>query len=502
MVTDWPRSRRSRSGRGVTLWMMVCTCAAVLTVLLLGAGPAGAGKPGSWSNVTGDTGTNLTQVDTVRGAGDTLWVAFYRDKATSQDLLVRSITPAGALGALVPVQTGWKVLNNPAIGRLSSGDLRMFFSGIRSTAASDPYSGLSDATSTTGTVWALRATPPVVYDYQGSGATAYAADVDAAVLPSGEAFQAWSGLGSGPVWVHKGYSDAATSQYNYMTQVGGGTGYFAALDFDRKTSALWVAWMVLDGALEGVYVQQVDTATAAPIGSPTRLSGTYPLDMMSSKVPLTGRPGGQGGVFAVYPVGDPTPKTIRLYQLGTTIKAMNVAGGSASKDEAGVAADAKGRVWVFWSENGRDNDTIFAKRSNPGVTRFGRTVSVKTPKGLPYLYHLTGNARDARLDVLAHLSGSGEGDATYHTQVLPGLSAKASPTKVKVRKKQTVTVTVSDAGVPVKGALVRIGGKKGKTNAKGKARIKVGPYKGQRTLTFKVTKSGYSGTSTKVSVRR
>jgi hypothetical protein len=465
------------------------------------AGPATAGGPGSWSDVTGDTGTNLTQVDATRGEGGALWIAFARESGTDDDLVVRSISPSGSPGALTVVQAGWDIINNPAIVRLTTGELRVFFSGMRSTSPSDPYDGLTDSTSATGASWALRTAPPVVFDDQTSGSVAYAADVDAVVTPGGTAFQTWSGAGSGPVWVHRGYSASPAAQHDLMTQLGGGSGYYAAVESDRASGDVWAAWMVLDGALEGVYAQRVDPASSAPVGVAQRLTGTHPLSLLSSKVQMTGRAGGQAGVYVACPIGGAAPKKVRLWHLGDPTTFVDVAGGTSTKEHASVAADGKGRVWVLWSESSGDRDVIYAKRSNPSVTRFGAVVSVKTPSGVPYLYHLTANASDARLDVLAHLGGNGE-VATYQTQVQPGLSATVSPSRIRAGGRRTVTVKVTDAGVPVSGAGVKGGGTSATTNASGTAKLKVGPYRGAKVLKFSVKRSGFVGTSVKVSVRR
>lgn len=486
------------TSRGGALWMWPCAPAVVtVAVLLLAAGPALAGKPGVWSNVTDDTGTNLTQADAAYGADGTLWVTWESTPGTDHDLVVRPVATNGTLGGKVTVQSGWAMLQNPAIVRLPSGGLQVFFAGIRAGYTGDPYNGLTYASSPTGSAWTLA---PGDIDYP-PDATA-GSDVGAVVLPTGAAFQTW--YGTPGVWVHRGYAGVAGTEFEYHKRsLTGCCGYYSNLKADTAGN-VWLAWASNATDKEGVWVNRVQPATGAPQGSATRLVGSNTGDdfnMMASRVPMAARPVADGGVYVAYPCGYPFTPRIKLWRLGSG-SGMTVSNTTADKDFATIAADDQGRLWVVWSEKRNGRPVIVATRSNPSATRFGRTVVAPTQSKIEFLWHLTAAARGGRLDVLAHLSGEGVKHSTWHTQMLAGLSAKASPTVVKVKRKKTVTVTVSDAGVPVKDAVVKLGGKSRKTNAKGKATFKVGPYKSTRALTFKVTKSDYSGTSAKVSVRR
>ena len=70
-----------------------------------------------------------------------------------------------------------------------------------------------------------------------------------------------------------------------------------------------------------------------------------------------------------------------------------------------------------------------------------------------------------------------------------------------IRREGRVEFTVSDAGDPVPGALVKIDGRTDTTNAEGVAAIRLGPYNRARRLTATATKAGYTRGKTTVRVR-
>jgi hypothetical protein len=65
-----------------------------------------------------------------------------------------------------------------------------------------------------------------------------------------------------------------------------------------------------------------------------------------------------------------------------------------------------------------------------------------------------------------------------------------------------VTLKVTDAGSPVKGATVKIGGKSAKTGAGGSASFTLGPFRQAQLLRARATKPGYAAASASVRVRR
>ncbi|GEM_PF-1595039 len=499
-VAGWRVRRQSRHAMWATLLsslMLFVACASWAT-------SAGAGSPGSWSDVTGATGTNLTQVGLVRGPGDVLHVAWVRESVLDpgkDDLVVTALTAAGARGAVIPVQSGWAVLNDPAL-LWTGAELQVFFGGIRSAYTGDPVEGLRWATSPSGSVWALQpgAIETVIGHY------AYGSPVNAVRTPAGGGLPFFTWYGTPGVFVHRSTSSAAPD-YDFHALIGGTCcGYYSNLGYDPVGDDLWLAWASNATGKEGVWVAPVSQATGAPAGGATLLpssttsyGGSPAFSMMLSKVPMTGRPAGFAGVFVAYPTGYPTMTRVRLWKLMSgAVGSLLVAGGSAAKGEVAVAADPVGRVWVVWSQRDGSRARVFARRSNATVTKLGAPVSVRTPVGTSTVYHLAAAAQAGRLNVLAHLAGS-KPEATWHTQIKAGLTVSVKPAKIKVGKKAIVKVTVRDAGTALKGVLVRIGAKKKLTDSSGVAKLTLAARSTPGKVKVKVSKAGY--TSKTVSLR-
>jgi hypothetical protein len=131
--------------------------------------------------------------------------------------------------------------------------------------------------------------------------------------------------------------------------------------------------------------------------------------------------------------------------------------------ESRAAADPNGRVWVRWSD--ADSGTLRLRRSN-GSDTFGAVVSTSIPASQDAVYNLDLAARDDRVDVIVRTTKESGRLALPHA-AFPGLSVKATS------KRERVTVVVTDAGVPVAGSTVAVGGHLLHTGTDGRARAKV-----------------------------
>jgi hypothetical protein len=77
-------------------------------------------------------------------------------------------------------------------------------------------------------------------------------------------------------------------------------------------------------------------------------------------------------------------------------------------------------------------------------------------------YSVDASATSRALDILALFgTGNSSGGATYAKRIKPGLTLKAR------KHRGRVTFTVTDAGEPVRGAKVRLGGQAGRTDKRG-----------------------------------
>ena len=319
---------------------------------------------------------------------------------------------------------------------------------------------------------------------------------------SGRVVQAWDQAGSARV--HAGASAALTS-YEYE---GGSNCNDTNIATDPSGSLWFASWSSISSTTNGVRVARVDPATGAMLAGPWTLPGSttnneygsHSFAAMSQRTPMTART--SGGIYAAYPTGYPTANVIRLWRLDAAgpsgPRAVTSTSGGEKRTVA-LTAEATDpyRLWVVWTETSGGRTVLKARRSNASGTAFGATVTRALPSGSQWLAKLSASGGVGRCDVVALIQQS-TGWGQYHTQLLPGLTLTRSPTSIRVKRKATVKFRATDAGAPVAGATVTIGGRSAKTNASGYASVAVGPYKTKRTLTARVSKPGYVAAKTTV----
>jgi hypothetical protein len=103
-------------------------------------------------------------------------------------------------------------------------------------------------------------------------------------------------------------------------------------------------------------------------------------------------------------------------------------------------------------------------------------------------------------------NGDGVGDACTSTSPGPGTEGGKLFMKVKGKaragRRSCIKVTATDqAGQPVPGATVHLGGKSKRTKANGRARV-CGRFKKAGKVEVTAQKTGYEGAATRVKVRR
>lgn len=398
-------------------------CAALalgLTLMLFVGLPvaATAGGVGTWTNVSGATGTSLTQAGLVTTPDGLLHVAWSRASATTgkKDLMHRTIRANGTFGASQTVESLWSRVNDPAmVFDPFDGRVYIVFSGTRGkTLPTDIYKGLTYTSSPDGGAsWTLNSGPINPTDLASSSSPV------SAIGTSNALFTSW--YGTSGVWVHRGVS-AATPAYNYQSGLGS-SGYYSNLGLE-KGGQLWLVWA--SNGTKGLYAQMVDQTSGGPSGtryklpsSTTTYLGAEEFSMKNGRVPTTGRPKG-GGVFVAYPSGYPGATKVRLWKITAAKRTtMVVAGGTTKKYATAIAAAPDGRVWVAWSQLTSGRPQVFVRRSNTSATRFGPTKAYTVPSGYGVVWNLAAAVRNGKLDVLAHLGGSGKAHATFHIQFKP-----------------------------------------------------------------------------------
>ena len=454
-----------------------CVAAAVL-IAVCAADPAGA-EP--WKRVTTPDGASSDQVGLARGGDGALHLAWHHPTGpNSADLNHTLISRQGRIGATTPIQTGWTGFSNAALV-VEPGGLRAFWGGFRSTDPSDPQRETNTALSTDGGAsWALQPGPVTP-----SGAQSYASPHAATLGADGSTLQAFAGtLGT---WVHAGLSPA-TPNFNYMAGLQYGNDPNLATDGSGRTVLAW--YSSAPGRL-GVLAQEVG-AGGSPGSAPLTMPGTGAMNIgMLGRTPLVAR--SSGGFYLAYP----TPTGVRVWRLGAD-RAPVIAAVDRSPAVA-VAAAGDGRIWVLWTEGFGDPD-VLARRSNLAVTRFGATVDAGHPGGALQAFKLDASAAGNELDALASFNiGSTSAAATYYRRLQPGLTLRADPGTVRRGEPTQVRFTVSDAGEPVRGARVEVGGRAGATNGNGRVTLTLSAT---RAVEAGATRDGYTAATRRVAVRR
>ncbi|HEX5608926.1 MAG TPA: hypothetical protein VFX45_02400 [Solirubrobacterales bacterium] len=453
----------------------------VVAVVLIAVWAAVPADAAPWKRVTTPDGSSTDQVGLARTGDGVLHVVWHHPTGPiTEDLNHTVISRAGKIGATNPIQSGWTGFTNAALVVVPGG-LRAFWGGFRTTDSSDPQRETNTAFSAgSGASWALQ--PGQVNP---SGAQSYASPHAATVLGDGSTLQAFAGtLGT---WVHAGLSPA-TPNFNFTPGLQYGNDPNLATDAASRTV---MAWYSSAAGQLGVLAQGVN-ADGTPGSAPSTMPGTGAMFVgMLGRTPLVAREG--GGFYAAYP----TPSGVRVWRVGA-----GAAPALAKIDNSpavAIAAGDDGRIWVVWTEGFGDPD-VLARRSNKSVTKFGATVNAGHPKDAAQAYKLDASATGNALDVLANFNIGTTADAvTSYRRLLPGLTLQADPGSLRRGQPTEVRFRVLDAGEPVSGARVRVGGRSGTTGGSGGVTLTL---TSRSSLTARATRGGYTPATKQLAVRR
>jgi hypothetical protein len=457
-----------------------------------------AGAPGRWTvvarggGVPGDSASELGLARTPNGVLHVAWKE--RTGPLTEALRHRAVSPAGALGGTVTIVDGWRGLGDPELVAERDGTVRAFFGGQRSVSASDPLSGLLTSTApASGAPWSA---PSVVHQRNQSGP---ARNPSATVTADGTSFQAWYGVSE--IYVHGGLTAAQPDQ---LFTADPSLSEFGPTIVD-DAGRLWVGWCGFGAGGGGLFVQQADPVSGAPIGRPARLPGsttafggsqvsTCNLERtVARRTPMVARAG--GGVFVAGAAGYPTLSRVLVWRLAPGGDAPRgsflVASGAFGHATPVLAAAPDGRIWVAWLELRPGAPTIVARRSNRLGTVWGAPVRVRAPSPWEPAALNVAAQRD-RLDVLGLLRAVSGDRSVQHTQLRPGLTLTRAQT-TRTRATVTVRFRVTDAGDPVAGARVTLAGRgSAVTAASGVAAFAL-PRTTRAAARVTAAKAGYAG---------
>jgi hypothetical protein len=443
-----------------------------------------------WVTVA-EVNLGIDQPDVLR-VGNRIHVIWSRYDDDVRSVRTRLLTSKGAIASPTrAVVTNWlAVIGDPKLVKVGS-DLIAVFAGIRSSAAGDPYVGPAvHASSIDGLDWTLE---PGTLSQTTAAGNAQSIDV---VNAAGEPLFAMGGFGEHMI-MHRGVSDESpASEPDFFTSdTGCCPTTSVALANDTKRDQVWGAWFA-PGATEadetGVFAQKV---WPRPNGTLYQAPGTARGGGAANPgLPVALASASKNGVWAAYSVGYPTSKLIRVWKVGTN-RYVDVKTGQHVT--VALAGGPGGRLWLSWRDLA--TNTFRATRSNAQVTKFGAVRTIKLPGGSGGQLNtvaLEGKAGPLTAVVGSQPPGSGS-NGIYAAQILPGLTVKVSPKKLSQGK---VTVRVTDAGSPVRGATVAFRGKSLKTNAHGKVVFRIGASVPDRRYPAVATKRGYAKAVARVRV--
>ncbi len=227
---------------------------------------------------------------------------------------------------------------------------------------------------------------------------------------------------------------------------------------------------------DGIYIKDVTAGTAALTA---RGTGTFSAE---TDFPVFARLATvnsdlHSGVFIAY-CANSAPCHLELWRVGA-LKPIPVPS-SARAFGVSVAQGPSGRIWVAWYNPA--SSRVFVTRTNRADTRFGPVKSYATHCSEDALLGL-GGVPLPRLDIGMECVNNSAHNEQYVAQVRAAMTL-GIPGPVHVGTSAvTIKITVTDAGDPVQGAIVKVDGKTATTNASGRAAftlpasIKAGAYK-------------------------
>ena len=381
----------------------------LLALVSTAAGVAAAGAAGTgWTRISGPAAPGV-QLGLARTADGVLHVIWNRG-ATGTSIFETRFSAAGKSTGTSTVATGWNGNVGLALVTMPNKTLQLFAAGT---------DGIHTFTaSAAGRSWSAQSVGPW------GGAIAEASAVIGATLTKdGQPVTAWRGNAA------EGVPPASIPQNGY--EGGMGESFLAT---DAATGAVLLSGETNAGQ-GGAYIQQI-----LPSPGPKVLAGPLAKDWSVSS-------SGRIGAAGVY-LANANGKNMRLSRYRGSSKTL----ATGPYFSAGLCAGPQGRLWVAW---GDASDGLFVTRSSRAVGAFEPVQKLRTPSsnGLTFV-QCDGSV--GPLDLFAN-----DGTGFFHSHLLARFAVRAAVRGGKA------TISVRDAGDPVAGATVGVGGRHLKTGANG-----------------------------------
>jgi hypothetical protein len=325
--------------------------------------------------------------------------------------------------------------------------LRLFASGGSHPGSS--ASGINTLTAPAhGGSWALQS------GTTWGGAVANTAVIGATLTKDGQPVTAWRGFAAA------GVPPGSIPQGAYVADQTA-----SRLATDGASGAVVLAGTTLAGK-GGIAVQQILPGRGAQVLLPLQSNLTDYNNGISGRI-------GAPGVFVAWADG----KAVRLSRYGGPSRTL----ATGPFNSATVCGGPEGRLWIAWGGNAGG---LFVTRSNRAASAFEPVQKLRLPQG-PGLTYLQCEGSAGPADLFADSGGF------FHTNVLAQLSLSARAAKTKV------TISARDAGDPVAGVMVSVGGKHLKTDAHGLASLALRPG----SYSASATVAGYAPAAARITVR-
>ena len=408
--------------------------AVVLALLGVATSVAFAAAPSSsvhWSELTLNGTRQSQQLGLLRSGGVLHVVSAQGAPATIIDT---QLNDNGVTLKTSTVASNFDSAGGVGLVGMADGSTRLFLSGgVRPNLPSN-LSGINSFVSTPAGGWTLD--PNALW----GGAVASAASyIGATVAGNGQPVTAWSGG-----VVHVGLNNTPGADQTYQPDCCGAA---PQLVTDSATGEVVMAWLS-NGHQSGTYVKQVLPTPGALVSLPSgRNEGDFGL---TSRI-------GAPGVFVAYTGG--TDQTVRLYNVAHATTQV-VTHGAYRVAKAFPAPE--GRIWMLW---GDANSAVFVTRSNKAVTKWEPVRRIPLPPNLTAFYNAQGEGSAGPLDAFIDLLTGTTNRGFWHAHILPkdSLTYRSAPYPTGGGKSRgsKVEFTVTDAGDPVKGAIIVVarGGK-------------------------------------------
>jgi hypothetical protein len=364
----------------MTRLMRIAAVAAVVTAAAVGV--SGAAADTTWTKVSTDFNANIA-TPSLGLTGTTAVVAWTQATGPSTtDLNAVSFTTSPTQDVIGAAQSkvlqGWAQIDyNHAFFPAPGGGLQMIYNGIHSTTTGDPLNAMATTlrnpdgvswgapfaiagSSSDPTTGVLSGATPLVAGYATQGIEIFNAAVAHA---------------------------PGASDFNLQPQIGGCCGYSPRMALDGS-GHLWIAWYSNATGATGVYLQQLDPATGAPIGAPAQAPNSESSNNNSVGVNLACAATCRV-VYGNSPAAGPSNTIVSWWPGQTPTTIANLAGTSQGAGRVlATAYRADGRLWVAWFD-GKTYRATLGDASGAG----GEVQDAGVPKGTEAgAYGLTGIA--------------------------------------------------------------------------------------------------------------